>query len=120
TRYASLSLKDVVCLCAASGDEEAWEEFVFRVGKSISLTIMRTASRWGRAFSGACRRLGPGDLSQTLGRWLSSPAGLRDSAPGIDFGIPEENRGQCHSRPLQASSKSVIRRWRDPPVHQRF
>jgi RNA polymerase sigma-70 factor (ECF subfamily) len=47
TRYSSLSLKDVVCLCATSGDDEAWVEFVSRVGKSISITIMRTASRWG-------------------------------------------------------------------------
>jgi len=42
-----LSLKDVVCLCAGSGDDEAWEEFVSRVRKPISLIIMRTASRWG-------------------------------------------------------------------------
>jgi DNA-directed RNA polymerase specialized sigma24 family protein len=42
-----LSLKDVVCLCAGPCDNEAWEEFVSRVGKPISLTIMRTASLWG-------------------------------------------------------------------------
>ncbi|PYX94211.1 MAG: hypothetical protein DMG67_02120 [Acidobacteria bacterium] len=47
TRYSSLSLKDVVCLCAGPGDDEAWQEFVSRVGRPISLTIMRTASRWG-------------------------------------------------------------------------
>jgi RNA polymerase sigma-70 factor, ECF subfamily len=47
TRYSSLSLKDVVCLCASSGDDDAWEEFVSRVGKPISLTVMRTASLWG-------------------------------------------------------------------------
>src|SRR6185369_2611771 len=29
------------------GDDDAWEEFVSRVGKSISLTVMRTASQWG-------------------------------------------------------------------------
>jgi RNA polymerase sigma-70 factor, ECF subfamily len=44
-RYSSLSLKDVVCLCAGPRDDEAWEEFVSRVGKPISLTIMRTACR---------------------------------------------------------------------------
>jgi RNA polymerase sigma-70 factor (ECF subfamily) len=48
TRYSSLSLKDVVCLCAGPGDNEAWEEFVFRVGRPISLIIMRTASLWGQ------------------------------------------------------------------------
>ena len=47
TRYSSLSLKEVVCLCAGPCDDAAWEEFVSRVGKPISLTIMRTASLWG-------------------------------------------------------------------------
>jgi RNA polymerase sigma-70 factor (ECF subfamily) len=46
TRYSSLSLKDVVCLCAGPRDDEAWEEFVSRVGKPISLTIVRTAFLW--------------------------------------------------------------------------
>src|SRR5215471_6772954 len=47
-RYSSLSLRDVVCLCAGPRDDAAWEEFVSRVGKPISLTIMRTASLWGQ------------------------------------------------------------------------
>jgi RNA polymerase sigma-70 factor, ECF subfamily len=46
-RYSSLSLKDLVCLCAGPLDDEAWEEFVSRVGRPISLTIMWTASQWG-------------------------------------------------------------------------
>jgi RNA polymerase sigma-70 factor, ECF subfamily len=50
TRYSSLSLKEVVCLCAGPCDEAAWEEFVSRVGKPISLTVMRTARLWGQAF----------------------------------------------------------------------
>jgi RNA polymerase sigma-70 factor (ECF subfamily) len=49
TRYSSLSLKDLVCLCAGPCDDAAWEEFVSRVGRPISLTIMRTASLWGEA-----------------------------------------------------------------------
>jgi RNA polymerase sigma-70 factor (ECF subfamily) len=47
TRYSSLSLKDIVCLCAGPRNDEAWEEFVSRVGKPISLTVIRTASLWG-------------------------------------------------------------------------
>ena len=47
TRYSSLSLTDVVCLCAGPCDNEAWQEFVSRVGKPIGLVIMRTASMWG-------------------------------------------------------------------------
>jgi DNA-directed RNA polymerase specialized sigma24 family protein len=47
-RYSSLSLKDVVCLCAGPRDDEAWEEFVSRVGRPISLTIMRIASLWDK------------------------------------------------------------------------
>lgn len=46
-RYSALSLKDLVCLCAGPRDDNAWEEFVSRVGKPIGLTIMRTASLWG-------------------------------------------------------------------------
>src|SRR5947208_9301908 len=47
TRYSSLSLKEVVCLCAGPCDDAGWEEFVARAGKPISLTILRTASVWG-------------------------------------------------------------------------
>ncbi len=47
TRYASLSLKDVVGLCAGPRDDEAWIEFVTRVSKPLSLTILRIASMWG-------------------------------------------------------------------------
>jgi DNA-directed RNA polymerase specialized sigma24 family protein len=42
-----LSLKDVICLCAGASDDEAWEEFVSRVARPISLTIRHTASLWG-------------------------------------------------------------------------
>jgi RNA polymerase sigma-70 factor (ECF subfamily) len=42
-----MSLKDIVCLCAGSVDEAAWEEFVARVGRPISLSVMHTASLWG-------------------------------------------------------------------------
>jgi RNA polymerase sigma-70 factor, ECF subfamily len=40
-RYSSLSLKDLVCLCADPRHDEAWEEFVSRVQKPIALIIMR-------------------------------------------------------------------------------
>jgi RNA polymerase sigma-70 factor (ECF subfamily) len=42
-----MSLKDVVCLCAGPRDDEAWEEFLSRVGKPIRLIVTRTASLWG-------------------------------------------------------------------------
>ena len=47
TRYSSLPLKEVVSLCAGPCDDEAWEEFICRVGKPISLVVTRTASLWG-------------------------------------------------------------------------
>jgi RNA polymerase sigma-70 factor (ECF subfamily) len=47
TRYSSLPLIDVVCLCAGPCDDEAWDEFVSRVAKPLSLIIRRTVSRWG-------------------------------------------------------------------------
>ena len=47
TPYSSLSLPELVCLCIGPCDDSAWEEFVARVGKAISLTILRIASLWG-------------------------------------------------------------------------
>lgn len=47
SQYSSISLQDLISLCAGPCDEGAWEEFVARIGKSISLTILRTASLWG-------------------------------------------------------------------------
>jgi RNA polymerase sigma factor (sigma-70 family) len=47
TRYSSLSLQDIISLCATDCDNEAWEEFVSRVSTPLSITILRTASRWG-------------------------------------------------------------------------
>lgn len=77
TRYSSLSLKDVVCLCAGPRDDEAWEEFVSRVGKPISLMIMRTASLWGRPSRSLVE-----DLIQVtyLKLWESGRCLLRDFA----------------------------------------
>jgi RNA polymerase sigma-70 factor, ECF subfamily len=46
-RYSALSLKEIVCLCVDNCDEEAWREFVSRVGRPMSLSVMRTASLWG-------------------------------------------------------------------------
>ena len=46
-RYSSLTLKDLICLCAGPRDEEAWEEFVARMGKPIRAIITRTAALWG-------------------------------------------------------------------------
>ena len=48
SRYASLSLQEVVNLCAGPSDHEAWEEFVSRVGKPLRLAVQRTAAMWGR------------------------------------------------------------------------
>lgn len=47
SRYASLSLQEVVNLCAGPSDHEAWEEFVSRVGKPLKLAVQRTAVMWG-------------------------------------------------------------------------
>jgi RNA polymerase sigma-70 factor (ECF subfamily) len=76
-RYSSLSLKEVVCLCAGPRDDEAWEEFVSRVGKPISLTIMRTA--W---LSGEPSRSLVDDLVQAtyLKLWEDGCCHLRDFA----------------------------------------
>jgi RNA polymerase sigma-70 factor, ECF subfamily len=77
TRYSSLSLKDIICLCAGPCDDDAWEELVSRVGKPISLTIMRTASLWGEPARSLVE-----DLIQVtyLKLWENSCRLLRDFA----------------------------------------
>jgi DNA-directed RNA polymerase specialized sigma24 family protein len=77
TSYSSLSLQEVVCLCAGDCDDAAWEEFVSRVGKPINLVIMRTASRWGEPSRSLVE-----DLSQVtyLKLWEGGRRLLRDFA----------------------------------------
>ena len=77
TRYLSLSLKDIVFLCAGPNDDEAWEEFVFRVRKPISFMIMRTASLWGKPSRSVVE-----DLTQItfLKLWEGGRSLLRDFA----------------------------------------
>lgn len=72
-----MSLKDVVCLCAGPSDDEAWEEFVSRVGKPIGLTVMRIASLWGEPSRSLVE-----DLTQVtyLKLWEDSCRLLRDFA----------------------------------------
>lgn len=84
TRYSSLSLQELVCLCAGPCDEGAWEEFVARVGKSISLTVLRTASIWGQP-----SRLVVEDLVQItyLKLWEDNCRLLRDFAMENPEGI---------------------------------
>ena len=76
-RYSSLSLKDVLCFCAKSCDDEAWEEFVSRVGRPISLAIVRTASLYGKHSQSIVE-----DLVQTtyLKLWKGGCRLLRDIA----------------------------------------
>ena len=77
TRYSSLSLQEVVGLCAGSPDDEAWNEFVSRVGRSISLSILRTASLWGEPSTSLVE-----DLTQAtyLKLWEGGCRLLRDFA----------------------------------------
>jgi RNA polymerase sigma-70 factor, ECF subfamily len=83
-RYSSLSLQEVVCLCAGPCDNAAWEEFVARVGKSISLTILRTAFIWGEPSRSVVE-----DLVQAtyLKLWEDSCRLLRDFAMQNPDGI---------------------------------
>jgi RNA polymerase sigma-70 factor (ECF subfamily) len=47
TPYAFLPMKELIGICAGARDDDAWQEFVARVGKPISAVITRTASMWG-------------------------------------------------------------------------
>jgi RNA polymerase sigma-70 factor (ECF subfamily) len=42
-----MSAEDLIRACAESNDGAAWEEFVFRFHRPISLSIVRTAYQWG-------------------------------------------------------------------------
>src|SRR5260370_35513049 len=47
--YASLNAEQLIYLCARSNDGAAWDEFVSRFHRAISLSIIRTAYQWGQA-----------------------------------------------------------------------
>ena len=46
-RYSSLSAVELIGLCAESNDGAAWEEFVARFHRPISLSVVRAAYQWG-------------------------------------------------------------------------
>jgi RNA polymerase sigma-70 factor, ECF subfamily len=46
-RYSSTSPEELVRLCSASGDSEAWQEFVRRFHRLIASVVLHTASRLG-------------------------------------------------------------------------
>jgi RNA polymerase sigma-70 factor, ECF subfamily len=47
-RFASISVIELIRACAEPGDTEAWEEFVSRFHRSISLSVLRTTYMWGK------------------------------------------------------------------------
>ncbi len=77
TQYSTLSLSDLICLCAGPCDDDAWREFVSRVDKPICLTILRSATMWGEP-----SRTVVEDLVQTtyLKLWEDNCRRLRDFA----------------------------------------
>jgi len=46
TRYSSTSAGELIRACADSSDGAAWEEFVSRFHRPISLSVIRTAHQW--------------------------------------------------------------------------
>jgi RNA polymerase sigma-70 factor (ECF subfamily) len=46
TRYSSTSAEELIRACAESNDGAAWEEFVARFHRPISLSVVRTAHQW--------------------------------------------------------------------------
>ncbi|MBZ5687958.1 MAG: sigma-70 family RNA polymerase sigma factor [Acidobacteriia bacterium] len=84
TQYSSLSLKEIVCLCAGARDDEAWNEFVSRVRTPIRLMVMRTAAPWGKPSRSLVE-----DLVQVtyLKLWEGGRSLLRDFALQCPEGI---------------------------------
>jgi RNA polymerase sigma-70 factor (ECF subfamily) len=48
TRYSSISVAELIRACAETNDGRAWEEFVTRFQRPISLSIIRTACQLGK------------------------------------------------------------------------
>jgi RNA polymerase sigma-70 factor, ECF subfamily len=44
-----MTAEELIQVCAETNDGGAWEEFVARFRRPISLSIARTASKWGKA-----------------------------------------------------------------------
>ena len=49
SHYSSTSVAELILACADSSDGPAWEEFVVRFHRPISLSILRIAYQWGRS-----------------------------------------------------------------------
>jgi len=47
SRHSSMSVAELIRACAESNDGAAWEEFVTRFHRPISLSILRAAYQWG-------------------------------------------------------------------------
>jgi RNA polymerase sigma-70 factor (ECF subfamily) len=45
--HSSMSVEELIRACAESNDGTAWEEFVFRFHRPISLSILRVVYQWG-------------------------------------------------------------------------
>jgi RNA polymerase sigma-70 factor (ECF subfamily) len=48
SHHSSMPVKELIRACAEGTDGAAWEEFVARFQRPISLSIARTASKWGK------------------------------------------------------------------------
>jgi RNA polymerase sigma-70 factor (ECF subfamily) len=46
-RHSSMSAEELVRACAESNDNAAWDEFVSRFNKPITLSVIRVAHQWG-------------------------------------------------------------------------
>jgi RNA polymerase sigma-70 factor (ECF subfamily) len=46
--YLSISIEELIRACAETNDGAAWEEFVCRFQRPISLSIKHTTSQWGK------------------------------------------------------------------------
>jgi RNA polymerase sigma-70 factor, ECF subfamily len=45
-RYSSLSAEDLIRVCGTASDADAWEEFVSRFDRAISLAVIRASHQW--------------------------------------------------------------------------
>lgn len=97
TRYSSLPLFEIVCICVGPCDEEAWDEFVSGVKKPLSLIVMRTASKWAKPSSDLVEDLMQATYFKLWQGGRTRLEGICNRASRCRLGISDESRRQRYS-----------------------
>jgi len=85
--YSSLSCDELVRACAESGNSEAWQEFVSRFERLISLVVWRVARRYGENDSSVIEDLVQDTYTKVCEDDCRVLRGFRSQHPDAFFGF---------------------------------